>query len=65
MGNIRVANIIMLGAVIRATGMLGKESVADALASALGKKAKTQLLEVNMRALQKGVEVMEKKGGGK
>lgn len=65
MGNIRVANIIMLGAVIRATGMLGKESVADALANALGKKAKTQLLEVNMRALQKGVEVMEKKGGGK
>lgn len=59
MGNVRVANIIMLGAVIRATGMLSADSVSGALTDTLGKK-KAALLEVNLAALNKGITAMEK-----
>jgi len=59
MGNVRVANIIMLGAVVKATGMLSSGSVAAALTDTLGKK-KAALLEVNISALNKGIEAAEK-----
>jgi 2-oxoglutarate ferredoxin oxidoreductase subunit gamma len=59
MGNTRVANIIMLGAVITATGMLSGDAVRAALTDTLGKKKAAQL-EVNLSALNKGIEVAEK-----
>lgn len=59
MGNVRVANIIMLGAVIRTTGMLSADSVNAALTDTLGKK-KAALLEVNISALSKGIAAAEK-----
>ena len=59
MGNVRVANIIMLGAVIKASGMLSADSVASALTDTMGKK-KAALLEVNLSALSKGIEAAEK-----
>lgn len=59
MGNVRVANIIMLGAVIKATGMLSADSVTAALTDTLGKK-KAALLEVNLSALNKGIGAVEK-----
>ena len=59
MGNVRVANIIMLGAVVKATGMLTADSVSAALTDTLGKK-KAALLEVNLAALNKGVAAAEK-----
>ncbi len=59
MGNAKVANIIMLGAVIRATGMLSVDAVAATLTDTLGKK-KAALLQVNLSALQKGIGAAEK-----
>lgn len=59
MGNVRVANIIMLGAVIKTTGMLSSDSVTAALTDTLGKK-KAALLEVNLNALNKGIGAAEK-----
>ena len=59
MGNVRVANIIMLGAIVKATGMLSADAVSAALGDTLGKK-KTALLEVNLSALRKGMEAVEK-----
>ena len=62
MGNVRVANIIMLGAVVEATGMLRPESVKAALEDSMGKK-KAALLEVNINALNKGIEAAQKEAG--
>lgn len=59
MGNVRVANIIMLGAVIKATGMLSSKSVTAALEDSMGKK-KAALLDVNITALNKGIEAASK-----
>lgn len=59
MGNVRVANIIMLGAVAKATGMLNAESIVAALTDLLGKK-KAALLEVNLQALNMGMAAVEK-----
>jgi 2-oxoglutarate ferredoxin oxidoreductase subunit gamma len=59
MGNVRVANIIMLGAVMKITGMLKTDSVVEALTDTLGKK-KAALLEINIVALSKGVEAAMK-----
>lgn len=58
-GDVRVANIIMMGAVIKATGMLTADSVSAALTDTLGKK-KAALLEVNLAALNKGIAAVEK-----
>ena len=55
MGNVRVANIIMLGAVIGVTGMLQPQSVVAALEDNMGKK-KSALLAINVAALNKGIE---------
>lgn len=60
LGNVRVANIIMLGAVIKTTGMLGVESMSAALTDALGSK-KAALLEVNLSALNKGIEAADRR----
>ena len=62
MGNTRVANIIMLGMVIKATGMLSAKSVTAALEDSMGKK-KAALLEVNITALNKGIEAADKEMG--
>lgn len=59
MGNVRVANIIMLGAVAKATGMLGTEAITGAIKEFLGKK-KAALLDINLQALNTGIEAAEK-----
>ncbi|MDL2266908.1 2-oxoacid:acceptor oxidoreductase family protein [Desulfovibrio sp. OttesenSCG-928-G15] len=59
MGNVKVANIIMLGAVVKATGMLSADAVSAALTDTLGKK-KAALLEVNLNALNEGMAAAEK-----
>lgn len=58
-GNVRVANIIMLGAVVKTIGMLGTDAVVAALTDAMGKK-KAALLEVNIQALNAGIAAAEK-----
>lgn len=59
MGNVRVANIIMLGAVAKAASMLSAEAVTAALTDLLGRK-KATLLEVNIQALNMGMAAVEK-----
>ena len=59
MGNVRVANIIMLGAIVAKTGMLSVDAVSAALTDLLGKK-KAALLEVNLQALNLGITAVEK-----
>lgn len=59
MGNVKAANIIMLGAVIEATGMLSTAAVTAALTDTL-KKKNAPLLEMNLAALHKGVEAVTK-----
>ncbi len=58
MGNVRVANIIMLGAVIAHTNMLSQEATSAAISDTLGAK-KAALLEINLKALTLGVEAVK------
>lgn len=59
----RVFNIIILGAVIQATKVLDIEDIKKALEHALGKKfdAKPELRELNYKALEKGMSLIEAK----
>ena len=59
MGNVKVANIIMLGAVIKVTGLVSTTAVTAALEESIGKK-KADLHDVNIAALNKGIEAAEK-----
>jgi 2-oxoglutarate ferredoxin oxidoreductase subunit gamma len=53
LGNIRVANIVMLGAYLKRTGAVGFDSIEAALRKAFGEK-KAGLIPVNMKALSRG-----------
>jgi 2-oxoisovalerate ferredoxin oxidoreductase beta subunit len=55
LGNTRIANMIILGAYIKYTGVLRKENVFDALPNFLKKKT---LLPLNRTAVEKGMEFM-------
>lgn len=57
MGNIRVKNIIALGALQAATGFMEKESLLTALDQAL--RAKPDLVELNHQAFDRGVQEVE------
>ena len=59
----RVFNIIILGVIIKATGVVDIKYVKDAMEKALGKKfeAKPELREMNYKALEKGIELIEAK----
>jgi 2-oxoglutarate ferredoxin oxidoreductase subunit gamma len=59
--NPRVFNMIILGAVVQATGVLNQETIKKALESKLGRKFtdNPKLREMNYSALQRGVELME------
>lgn len=55
LGEDRSANVVMLGAMAQATGVVGLDSIKEALAeTGLGKKAK--VLELNRRALDAGAD---------
>ncbi|HJN15471.1 MAG TPA: 2-oxoacid:acceptor oxidoreductase family protein [Armatimonadota bacterium] len=56
MGNERVANSIMLGAYVAASGAVELQSVKDAVAAQL--KKRPQLVEINMQALARGAEIV-------
>jgi len=57
-GEKKAANLVMLGAYIAKTGVISKEDVADGLRELFG--AKIQFLEVNMKALEKGIQHTQK-----
>ena len=52
LGNSRVANMVVLGALIEATGAVSKESVNKAFAKMFAKKP--ELLEINSQAINRG-----------
>jgi len=58
MGNERMANVILLGALVRATGVVTLDSVVKALKKNLPER-RHHLLEPNREALQKGWELAE------
>lgn len=57
----RVFNIIILGAIIEATGVIEMAHVKEAMEHALGKKfdAKPELRELNYKALERGVALVK------
>ncbi len=59
----RVFNIIILGTVIKATGVLDAEHIKEAMETAFGKKfdADPELRELNCKALEKGMSLIEEK----
>ncbi|MFN4223931.1 MAG: 2-oxoacid:acceptor oxidoreductase family protein [Fervidobacterium nodosum] len=58
-GNLKVANMVMLGAVIGATNVVSAESVFKALEKKLS-GGKAALIEVNKQAIMKGYELAKK-----
>ena len=59
LGNDRVANMVMLGAIIEATGVISPDSAMDALKDVFGEK-KANLLPLNRKALEAGMEAARK-----
>lgn len=53
LGNMRVANIVMLGALVELTGCVKKESIMAALAERLG-PGKAELMDINEQAFERG-----------
>ncbi len=59
LGNSRVANMVMLGAYLEATGALKKESMINALEEVFGGGSKAKLIPVNKKALDRGAELVK------
>ncbi len=59
LGSDRVANIIMLGVIVKATGIVSQEDCLDIIKEKLGTK-KPKFLPMNLQAFDKGVAVAEK-----
>ncbi|NLY45529.1 MAG: 2-oxoacid:ferredoxin oxidoreductase subunit gamma [Tissierella sp.] len=58
-GNNRVANMVMLGAYLEATKMVGMDSIEKAFYKVFGEN-KAHLLPINKEALEKGAEAVRK-----
>jgi len=56
MGSVKVANVIMLGALLALTGLVGRQTCLKALQDLLGQR-KPELLELNVRALERGAQL--------
>lgn len=59
MGDSRITNLIMLGAMVKATEVVSLDSIQKALEAVIPEKRK-KMLPLNFAALQKGMEVLEK-----
>ena len=55
LGSIKVANMIMLGALVRASGMISYDTMVENLAEILG-QGRAKLLELNKKALAAGYD---------
>lgn len=58
MGNVRVANIVMLGALLKKVGVCVPESVIESLPKVLG-PGKEKFIPLNREAMQKGADSIE------
>lgn len=59
LGEPRVANMVALGAVVRALGVVPLKAVTAAMEAELGAKARGRLVEMNHAALERGYAVTE------
>ena len=57
LGNARTANMVMLGAILKKTGVVSIDSVMEALKATFGPK-KEHLLPINRQAMEKGQEAV-------
>jgi Pyruvate/2-oxoacid:ferredoxin oxidoreductase gamma subunit len=57
MGNVAVANIIALGVIIKLTDILKEESIICAIEGVF--KEKPKIMELNVKALRKGIELAD------
>jgi len=55
MGNVRVANVIMLGALIKETRLVKKDTISNKVLPELLSGKKSSLLELNRKALEEGI----------
>jgi 2-oxoglutarate ferredoxin oxidoreductase subunit gamma len=55
LGNIKVANMVLLGALLELTGVVKRDSLIDCLQKVLS-SSKQELLDVNRKALEKGAD---------
>lgn len=58
LGNGRVANMVMMGAIIRATGVITVDSAMEALKESFGEK-RAHLLPLNRQAMERGMEAVK------
>ena len=56
LGNVRVANIVLIGALMGATDIVSKDVLVRSLEEKF-KSKKPEILELNMKALEKGIEL--------
>jgi 2-oxoglutarate ferredoxin oxidoreductase subunit gamma len=56
LGNVKVANIVLIGALIGAADIVNKETFVKSLEEKF-KSKKPEILEMNMKALEKGIEL--------
>lgn len=56
LGNVKMANTVLIGALVGATGIVDKEAIAASLTAKFGKK-KPEILELNLKALEMGIEL--------
>ena len=56
LGNVKMANTVLIGALVGATDIVSKEAIVASLEAKFAKK-KPEILELNMKALEKGIEL--------
>ncbi|MDD6021832.1 MAG: 2-oxoacid:acceptor oxidoreductase family protein [Acutalibacteraceae bacterium] len=59
LGNVKAANIILIGILIGATGIVSKDIFAQSLEEKF-KNKKPEILQLNMAALERGIEIGKK-----
>ena len=59
LGNLKVANMVMMGAYVQATGIVHAETVVEMIKAMFGVK-KPQLVPLNIEALHRGMEEIKK-----
>ncbi len=59
LGNVKAANIILLGILIGSTGIVNRETLVASLEDKF-KTKKPEILEMNIKALDRGIEIGEK-----
>ena len=63
LGNPRVINMVALGALLKASGVVPLEAAAEAMAHEMRERGRDRLIEINRQALERGWEEAERRLG--